>query len=104
MADIKRCDVNFKLTAGKRETLFEFYKDTTVLITGGTGFLGKVLMEKLLRCFGVKCIYLLIREKNGMTVEQRLVEYFKETVSVFPLFCFAMIAIVMRFADIRPIA
>ena len=26
-----------------------FYKDKVVFITGGTGFIGKVLLEKLLR-------------------------------------------------------
>jgi hypothetical protein len=27
-----------------------FYRDKVVFITGGTGFIGKVLLEKLLRC------------------------------------------------------
>lgn len=27
----------------------EFYKDVTIFITGATGFLGKILLEKLLR-------------------------------------------------------
>jgi alcohol-forming fatty acyl-CoA reductase len=81
MADIKLCDGNIELSAAESKNIFEFYKDSTVLITGGTGFLGKVLVEKLLRCLGVKRIYLLIRAKNEMNAEQRLVEYFKETVS-----------------------
>jgi fatty acyl-CoA reductase len=35
-----------------------FYKDRSVFITGATGFMGKVLVEKLLRsCDGVKNIY-----------------------------------------------
>lgn len=51
-----------------------------MLITGGTGFLGKVLVEKLLRIFRVKKIYLLIRIKNNMNVEDRLEHFFKETV------------------------
>lgn len=51
-----------------------------MLITGGTGFLGKVLVEKLLRIFRVKKIYLLIRTKNNMNVEDRLEHFFNETV------------------------
>lgn len=27
----------------------EFYRDTTIFVTGATGFLGKILLEKLLR-------------------------------------------------------
>lgn len=69
-------------TCGNSETpIKDFYRDATVLITGGTGFVGKVLIQKLLRTFEVRRIYMLIRCKNNMTVEQRLQEYFNETVS-----------------------
>uniref|UniRef100_A0A182MN06 Fatty acyl-CoA reductase n=1 Tax=Anopheles culicifacies TaxID=139723 RepID=A0A182MN06_9DIPT len=50
----------------------QFYRDAVVLVTGGTGFLGKVLVEKLLRSFEVKKIFLLIREKRGVSPTQRL--------------------------------
>lgn len=57
-----------------------FYDGSVCLITGGTGFLGKVLVEKLLRTFSIRKIYLLIRSKNGLTATDRLQEYFKESV------------------------
>lgn len=51
----------------------DFYNGKTVFITGGTGFMGKVLLEKLLRaCPGVSKIYLLIRPKKGQDAQERL--------------------------------
>lgn len=49
-----------------------FYENSIVLISGGTGFLGSVLAEKLLRCFNVEKIFLMVRSKNGLDVEHRL--------------------------------
>lgn len=48
-----------------------------VFITGGTGFIGKVLVEKLLRCTDVSKIYLLIREKKGVAPSERLDKLFE---------------------------
>lgn len=61
-------------------TVKEFYENSTLLITGGTGFLGKVLLEKLLRCFEIKKVYLIIRSKDDMNANQRLKEMLKEPV------------------------
>lgn len=58
-----------------------FYSNSTVLISGGNGFLGKVLIEKLLRCFDIAKIYLLMRAKNGEDVEGRMKKFLNETVS-----------------------
>ena len=52
-----------------------FYRDQSVFITGATGFMGKVLVEKLLRsCSGVKHIYILLRPKKGLDIHSRLQE------------------------------
>lgn len=49
------------------------YRDGTVLVTGGTGFVGKALVEKLLRtCTEVRCVVVMIRAKRGLSSEQRL--------------------------------
>lgn len=46
----------------------EFYNNKTILLTGTTGFVGKVVLEKIMRSLGnFKKIYLLIRQKKGMT-------------------------------------
>uniref|UniRef100_T1HPR8 Fatty acyl-CoA reductase n=1 Tax=Rhodnius prolixus TaxID=13249 RepID=T1HPR8_RHOPR len=49
-----------------------FY-DKTVLLTGGSGFIGSLLLESFLRsCVGIKRVYVLLRPKKGKTVEERL--------------------------------
>ena len=50
----------------------EFYNNKTVFITGATGFMGKVLVEKLLRSTNVKKLFLLIRPKKGVKTDLRL--------------------------------
>lgn len=44
--------------------------------------MGKVLIEKLLREFSIKRIYLLVRVKNNMTVNERLEKFFQESVMI----------------------
>ncbi|ALC42317.1 CG30427 [Drosophila busckii] len=56
----------------------EFYKDKTVFITGASGFMGKVLLEKLLySCHSLKEVIIIVRPKRGKTPETRLEEMFK---------------------------
>ncbi|XP_075998005.1 fatty acyl-CoA reductase 1 isoform X2 [Genypterus blacodes] len=51
----------------------EYYVGKTVLITGATGFMGKVLLEKLLRsCPGVKAVYVMVRPKAGQSPQARV--------------------------------
>lgn len=50
-----------------------FYAGRSIFITGGTGFMGKVLIEKLLRsCPDVGKIFVLIRPKKGQSINDRL--------------------------------
>lgn len=60
----------------------QFYNDRIVLVTGGTGFLGRVLIEKLLRDLNIKKIYLLIRPKDKMSAKERISKMFDETVRI----------------------
>ncbi|KAI5640428.1 male sterility protein domain-containing protein [Phthorimaea operculella] len=54
----------------------EYYSEKTIFITGATGFMGKVLVEKLLRCCpGVKKIYMLMRAKKGQGTTERLEQF-----------------------------
>lgn len=44
----------------------DHFKDQTIFITGGNGFIGKVLIEKLLHdCAGVKRIFVLLRSRDN---------------------------------------
>ncbi|XP_065226235.1 fatty acyl-CoA reductase wat-like [Planococcus citri] len=57
----------------------EFFRDVTVFVTGGTGFMGKILTEKLLRsCPHLKHIYLLVRDKKGKTSAERIEAIFQD--------------------------
>lgn len=50
-----------------------FYAGRSIFITGGTGFMGKVLVEKILRtCPDVGEIFLLMRPKKGLSIDDRL--------------------------------
>ncbi|XP_070500579.1 putative fatty acyl-CoA reductase CG5065 [Chironomus tepperi] len=56
----------------------KFYKDKTIFITGASGFMGKVLIEKLLySCSDLKEIIILMRPKRGKTGKERVDEFSK---------------------------
>ncbi|VBB28978.1 unnamed protein product, partial [Acanthocheilonema viteae] len=67
---------------GHSQQVADIYAGQSVLVTGASGFLGKVLIEKLLYSVdSLKSIYLLIRPKNGLGPKQRM-----DTIIQGPLF------------------
>ena len=69
-------------TDGPRESIGEFYTGRNVFMTGATGFMGKVLVEKLLRSIpGIGTLYCLVRPKRNKTVEERKEEFLSSMVS-----------------------
>lgn len=66
----------------EQQSIAEFYRGKSVFITGATGFMGKVLVEKLLRsCPAVDNLYLLMRPAKGKDVSARLQEFNENPVS-----------------------
>lgn len=56
----------------------KWYAGKSVFITGASGFMGKVLLEKLLfGCPELKNVYILIRAKRGRTPDQRVQDMWK---------------------------
>ncbi|XP_011704930.1 PREDICTED: putative fatty acyl-CoA reductase CG5065 [Wasmannia auropunctata] len=66
-------------TEEHRTPIQSFYAGQSIFITGGTGFLGNTLTEKLLRsCPDISMIYLLIRSKKNTCPKSRLNEMFEK--------------------------
>jgi fatty acyl-CoA reductase len=62
--------------------IVQFYEDRSIFITGATGFMGKVLVEKLLRsCPGINRLYILMRPSKGKEVAVRLQELISNEVN-----------------------
>ena len=63
--------------------LQQFYDGLVVFITGGSGFLGKLLLLKLLQsCPDFGGIIMLLREKRGQSCRERLFSILSSPVSV----------------------
>ena len=57
----------------KWPTITDYYTDRDIFITGGTGFMGKCLLEKILRSIpGKGKVYILVRPKKGKSVQERI--------------------------------
>ena len=64
-------------------SVLEYYKGKIIMITGTSGFLGKVILEKVLRTIpDVQKIFLLIRNKSGESSQVR----FQKNILNSPLF------------------
>ncbi|XP_017779308.1 PREDICTED: putative fatty acyl-CoA reductase CG5065 [Nicrophorus vespilloides] len=60
----------------------DFYSGANIFVTGGTGFMGKVLLEKMLRDLpDLGNIFILVRGKRGLDPEKRL-----EAIKQLPVF------------------
>lgn len=63
----------------KKSEISKFYKDKHILITGATGFMGIILVEKLLRaCPDLSTMYLLLRPKKEENIHERMIKFFNQ--------------------------
>ncbi|CAB3258661.1 unnamed protein product [Arctia plantaginis] len=58
----------------------QFYSGVTVFVTGGSGFVGKQLIEKLFRSCAIRKMYLLMRPKKKTAIHERLHQILKDPV------------------------
>jgi FlaA1/EpsC-like NDP-sugar epimerase len=66
----------------EKSPMQNFYSGKSIFLTGATGFMGKVISEKLMRtCPDIKAIYMLIRPKKGKEITKRFEEIFNDPVS-----------------------
>jgi len=58
----------------------EFFEDSEIFVTGGSGVVGKALIEKLLRSCNVRRIYVLLRPRRQLSAQERLLRLRQATV------------------------
>ena len=73
-----------QLSFSEWPSIAEFYADRDFLITGATGFMGKCLLEKILRSTtGQGKIFVLVRPKKGKSSQERVEELTSKKVNVY---------------------
>ncbi|XP_075988834.1 fatty acyl-CoA reductase wat-like [Anticarsia gemmatalis] len=69
-----------EVTSRGDSSVQQFYRDATVFVTGGSGFVGKQLIEKLFRATNISKVFLLIRQKKGKPIKLRISEMLEDPV------------------------
>ncbi|CAH0713024.1 unnamed protein product, partial [Brenthis ino] len=77
--DVKIDDHPHIMDSSGESQIQKMFSGSTIFLTGGTGFLGKLMIEKLLRsCPNIKKLYLLTRAKKNKNAMERLQEQFED--------------------------
>lgn len=73
---------NFKEPSTSGSDIVNYFNNKYIFVTGATGFLGKLLIEKLLRtCHEISGIFVLVRPKKGKDAHTRLDDIYDDVVS-----------------------
>lgn len=76
-------DTDTKKVSNDKKTIANFLRGKVIFITGGTGFLGQCLIERLLSATPeLEKIYVLVRGKNGYSAESRISKLMSKSVSM----------------------
>ena len=76
------------------QSIAEFYAGRSIFLTGGSGFIGKQLIEKLLRsCPKIGRIFVLLRSSKNQTSAARMQHIFTSPVSLLSLLTFKVVLI-----------
>lgn len=64
-----------------------FYEGKTILLTGCTGFVGKVVLEKIIRTLpNFKKIFVMLRAKKNLSLQERFEKQIFDSEIFTPLF------------------
>lgn len=62
-----------KETIDAAQSILSFYAGQSIFLTGATGFLGKVFIEKILRCCpNIQEIFILMRPRKRLSLNERI--------------------------------
>ncbi|XP_064076102.1 fatty acyl-CoA reductase wat-like [Vanessa tameamea] len=75
----KRKILNEAILSGDSQVQ-KFYDDAVVFVTGASGFIGKQLIEKLMRSANIRKIYVLVRPKKGKSGLERVTKILEDPV------------------------
>mmetsp|Transcript_15877 Transcript_15877/g.31108 ORF Transcript_15877/g.31108 Transcript_15877/m.31108 type:complete len:1225 (+) Transcript_15877:37-3711(+) len=67
-------DDQFIPETGNPLSALDAYDNKCVFLTGATGFVGKVIVEKMLRSTNVRKVFLLVRPRKGSTADARMMQ------------------------------
>ena len=75
-------DTEARSKAPDQSKIQKFFAGKALFLTGATGFMGKVFVEKILRsCPDLKTLYVLVRPKKGVPPKEKMKKYFENFVS-----------------------
>ncbi|KAK1132646.1 hypothetical protein K0M31_014031 [Melipona bicolor] len=81
MSEVQEARRLTKEESNCKSQIRKFYAGKHILLTGCTGYLGTIILEKILRtCTEISKLYILVREKANMAIEDRMKKLFDNEV------------------------